>query len=131
MSKLLLSKIFLLSFLMGQFDKPLHVHMSEYQLNSYTVLAKQDFQVIHKVKNNNVYIECFISDFTFTNKEGMKKAGEGHLQVIINGNKTENFSTAAFVVKGLSKGEHTLTLRVVHNDLTYYPLSKTINVVIK
>lgn len=131
MIKLLVIQSILLSFLMGHIDKPLHMQISEHKFSSNIAQTKRDFQVVYKMKNNNVFIECLIPDFTFTNTKGMKKEGEGHLQVMIDGKQTEKFSTAAFVIKGLSKGEHTLTIRIVHNDLTYYPLSKTINVVIK
>ncbi|THE14357.1 hypothetical protein E1I69_03530 [Bacillus timonensis] len=85
-------------------------------------------QVEHHVRGNDVYLECIIPNFTFKQSGGQKRDGEGHLNVIVDGKRIEKVSTAAFIIKGLSKGEHTLTIQVVHNDLTKYPLEHKIHV---
>ncbi|MCH1623904.1 hypothetical protein [Fredinandcohnia quinoae] len=89
------------------------------------------FDVLHSVKGNNVYVECVIPNFTFKQSGGPKKDGEGHIAVYIDGKKVDKFSTAAFIIKGLSNGEHHLKIQIIHNDLTEYPLSKIIDIEIK
>ncbi|MCC3357594.1 hypothetical protein [Bacillus sp. REN16] len=95
--------------------------ISEYEM-------ERTIQVEHHVRGNNVYLECVIPNFTFKQSGGLKQDGEGHLNVIIDGTRTEKVSTAAFIIHGLSSGEHTLKIQVVHNDFTKYPLEHTINV---
>ncbi|MEH7222437.1 hypothetical protein V7112_01390 [Bacillus sp. JJ1566] len=89
---------------------------------------ERTLQVVHHVRGNDVYLECIIPNFTFKQSGGLKKEGEGHLNIMIDGKKTEKISTAAFIIKGLSRGEHTLKIQVVHNDLTTYPLEHTIHI---
>ncbi|MDR4886620.1 hypothetical protein RGU12_03530 [Fredinandcohnia sp. QZ13] len=89
---------------------------------------ERTFQVKHQVRGNDVYLECLIPNFTFKQSGGQKRDGEGHLNVIIDGKRVEKISTAAFIIKGLTRGEHTLAIQVVHNDLTTYPLEHTIHV---
>ncbi|WP_010282733.1 hypothetical protein [Bacillus timonensis] len=93
-----------------------------------TIPSGRTIQVVHHVRGNDVYMECIIPNFIFKKSGGIKKDGEGHLHVLIDGKRTEKISTAAFIIKGLSKGEHTLKIQVVHNDLTNYPLEQTIHV---
>ncbi|MEH7383915.1 hypothetical protein V7147_00680 [Bacillus sp. JJ1521] len=88
----------------------------------------RNIQVEHHVRGSDVYLECIIPNFIFKQSGGQKKDGEGHLNVIIDGKRTEKISTAAFIIKGLSRGEHSLKIQVVHNDLTKYPLEHTIQV---
>ncbi|MFS0823733.1 hypothetical protein [Bacillus sp. 1P02SD] len=92
------------------------------------VEIERSFEVEHQVRGNDVYLECIISNFTFKQSGGQKRDGEGHLNVMVDGKRIEKISTAAFIIRGLSKGEHTLTIQVVHNDLTKYPLEHKIHV---
>lgn len=89
---------------------------------------ERNIQVEHHVRGNDVYLECIIPNFTFKQSGGQKKDGEGHLNVTIDGKRTEKISTAAFIMKGLSKGGHTIKIQVVHNDLTKYPLEHSIQI---
>lgn len=101
---------------------------STYFSENATTKLERTIHVEHHVRGNDVYLECIISNFTFKQSGGLKKDGEGHLNVVIDGQRTEKISTAAFIIKGLSKGEHTLKIQVVHNDLTNYPLEHMIHV---
>ncbi|MEH7382400.1 hypothetical protein V7138_18205 [Bacillus sp. JJ1533] len=130
MYKFILSLCFL-SFLTPQIDeKPVvaksghHAYYSEIS----EVERERTIQVEHHIRGNDVYLECIIPNFTFKQSGGQKKDGEGHLNVLIDGERTEKVSTAAFIIKGLATGEHTLKIQVVHNDLTNYQLEHTIHV---
>ncbi len=123
--------LFFLGFLNIQIDeKPVAAKSIHYTYFSETseLEIKRSIQVEHQVRGNDVYLECIIPNFTFKQSGGQKKDGEGHLNVLIDGKRTENISTAAFIIKGLSRGEHTLKIQVTHNDLTNYPLEHTIQV---
>lgn len=120
--------LFFLSFLYVYIDEnPVEATISENVANN----LERTLHVNHHVRGNDVYLECMIPNFTFKQSGGHKTEGEGHLNVIVDGQRTEKISTAAFIIKGLTKGEHTLKIQVVHNDLTNYNLDHTIHVHIK
>jgi hypothetical protein len=79
----------------------------------------------HHVRNQNVYVECFIPHFTFKDKGGKRVTGEGHIVLYVDGKKVEDMNTAAFIVKGLDKGVHDMKVEVFHNDSTSYNLKKS------
>lgn len=91
---------------------------------------KMNLTVKHHVRDQNVYVECYIPSFTFKEKGGKKVNGEGHIRVSVDGEKMNDINTAAFVVKGLDRGRHEILLEVVHNDLTTYNMKKSWNVTI-
>jgi hypothetical protein len=86
---------------------------------------KQSLLIKHHIRNQDVYVECYIPNFTFKEKGGNKVKGEGHITVHVDGKKVDDMNTAAFIVKGLDKGVHEMTVEVVHNDSTSYNLKKT------
>ena len=79
----------------------------------------------HHVRNQDVYVECYIPNFSFKEKGGNKVIGEGHIVVFVDGKKIDDMNTAAFIVKGLERGVHEMMVEVVHNDSTTYDLKKT------
>lgn len=84
----------------------------------------RNFQVRHHVNGNNVYVECYIPNFTFNGQKQSKKEGEGHLMVFVDGKKMSDIYSAAFVIKGLAKGNHLIKVELAYNDSTSYKLSK-------
>lgn len=84
--------------------------------------------VNHHIKGSNIYIECFVPNFIFTDQRGQKVNGEGYLNLYVDEKKTDEIHTAAFIIKGLEKGTHTISLELLHNDSTKYHLKKTWNV---
>ncbi|MEK5443254.1 MULTISPECIES: hypothetical protein [unclassified Fredinandcohnia] len=127
MYKIVLS-LFFLSFLYFYIHEvPVEAMITE----NLSIQSERTLHVNHHVRGNDVYLECIISNFLFKQSGGRKKEGEGHLNVIVDGRRTEKISTAAFIIKGLTKGEHTLKIQVVHNDLTNYDLAHTIHFQIK
>lgn len=95
-----------------------------------TAVQPRQLNVTHHVKGSNVYIECYIPNFSFSDKRGEKVNGEGYLNLYIDGKKTDEIHTAAFIIKGLDKGTHTIYIEVLHNDSSRYHLKKTWNVTI-
>ncbi|OQP16960.1 hypothetical protein [Geobacillus zalihae] len=68
-------------------------------------------QVKHEVKGSDVFIECVAVHFPFR-----KGSGGGHIHVYVNGQKMTEVYTAAFIVRGLPSGKHTIRLELVYND---------------
>lgn len=88
--------------------------------------------VKHQVKGNDIYVECVISNFTFSKREDKKinQTGTGYLQLYLNGKKIDNIYTAAFIIKGLPVGKHLIKLELVRNDGTPYSIEKEFDVTI-
>ncbi|MED4401696.1 hypothetical protein [Metabacillus fastidiosus] len=72
--------------------------------------GEERLAVHYHVKGKNVYVECFIPNFSFN--DGNKK-----LLLYVDGKKMNEIKTAAFVVKDLEEGIHTLTIEVLRDDL--------------
>jgi hypothetical protein len=89
------------------------------------------FTIKHHVRNQNLYVECYIPHFTFKEKGGKKVNGEGYIVVYVDGKKVDDMNTAAFIVKGLDKGIHDMTIEVFHNDSSSYNLKKSWKVTIQ
>lgn len=92
---------------------------------------KREAEIRHKVKDNKVYVEVVVSNFTFT-KPGKerKKDGQGHIHLYLDGQKVDEIHQAAFIVRGIPKGKHTLKVVVVHNDHSPYPIKKEFDITI-
>lgn len=88
--------------------------------------------VKHQVKGKDIYVECVISDFTFSKRDHKKinQNRSGYLQLYLNGQKIDNIYTAAFIIKGLPVGKHQIKLELVHNDGTPYNVQKEFDVTV-
>lgn len=112
---------------------------SENRLEQFSILSTRQsgvendpIVVKHFVKGNDIYVECFISDFVFSKRDDKKinKKGYGYLQLYLDGKKINDIYTAAFIIKDLSKGNHKITLQLVQNDGTPYNIKKEFEVTI-
>jgi hypothetical protein len=65
----------------------------------------EDFIVKHIVKGNDVFFECLVKEISFRDNGGMMK-------VYVDGKQTRIVKSAAFVIKGLSKGQHHIKLQL-------------------
>lgn len=91
----------------------------------------QGVTVRHKVKSKDVYIEVVVNGFTFSAKDAKKHVqNEGYLKVYLNGKQIDNIHQAAFILKGLPTGKHTLKLELVRNDGASYGIQREIEVAI-
>ncbi|TYS70720.1 hypothetical protein FZC76_02165 [Sutcliffiella horikoshii] len=83
----------------------------------------------HSVKDQDIYLECIITpNFEFKEKSGTKKQGEGQVVVYVDNKKWGSFTKGAFILKGVPKGDHNLTVKLLHNDETEYGVEQTIQV---
>ncbi|QFT88747.1 hypothetical protein FIU87_08830 [Bacillus sp. THAF10] len=93
---------------------------------------QMDMVVHHFIKGNDVYIECIVTpDFHFTSDKEENHFGEGKIKVYSNQKEMGTYTKGAFVLRNLEKGNHPLTIKLLHNDQSEYGLSETINITIK
>jgi hypothetical protein len=67
------------------------------------------------VKGNDVFVECVISNFSF-HKQDKVGTRTGKLLVYVDGKKFDEFHTAAFIIRELSRGNHRITLQIINNN---------------
>ncbi|SDH90011.1 hypothetical protein [Alteribacillus bidgolensis] len=76
-------------------------------------IESEDWTLQYKLKNKDLYLECVIPDFSLAKKE---KGGDGYLLVQMNGQEAAKMNQAAFIMKSLPPGEHTIDIRPVSYD---------------
>ncbi len=74
-------------------------------------IEKEDWSLQYKVENGHVYVECIVPDFSLARKE---KNGDGYLLVKWNGEKVAHMNKAAFMMKEVPKGKHTIEVLPVY-----------------
>lgn len=90
--------------------------------------VEQAMHVKHEVRGKDVFIECVVNNFSFKKGSRHNVNGQGHIDVYLNGQKVNEVFTAAFVIKGLPTGKHTIHLELVHNDSTKYGVSHELEI---
>jgi len=89
-------------------------HFNHYQ-NTTKVDAsspKESQMVVrHFVKQDTLFIECFIPSVTFTDKSSHVKRAK--IRVYVDGQMKGDYNTAAFVLKGMQRGVHLVKLDVL------------------
>jgi hypothetical protein len=80
------------------------------------------FFVSSKTKGSNVYVECILSGISFreSDRNGQKV---GKLIIWLDGKKTKEVNSAAFIIKGLPPGSHEVKLEVVDLENKSYGLT--------
>lgn len=91
-------------------------------------LHSQEIVVHHVVRNRSVFIECQLNSLSFRENSTKKQA---KLLLKIDGNLASEHHSAAFVVRDLSPGKHTLAVEAVNASNKPYHLSKEFTVTIK
>lgn len=76
---------------------------------------KDPFKVRYIIKEDDVFIECMISNFSFLDKK-VTGVQNGKMLVYLNNKLTKEVSTAAFSIKNLHKGNHRITLQIVSKN---------------
>lgn len=71
------------------------------------------FDVSHQLRANTIFVECKVNGITFRKNE---KGESGRILIFIDGKKKHEIGRAAFVIKGLSKGKHTVKLILLNKD---------------
>jgi hypothetical protein len=100
---------------------PIEVNESD-TLEAVAKNEKRSLSVKHEVKGKDVYIECYVPNFHFSQENVGKrnKDGEGHIHLYLNGEKITKIYKAAFIVKGLPSGKHKIKIEIAHNNHTPY-----------
>ena len=71
----------------------------------------QNFSVKTFIKGNDIYIECYAKDYRFTQSTKKELAS---VAVSIDEKKQSEQKTAAFILKDLSNGMHTIKLELIN-----------------
>lgn len=103
---------------------PMHTVRAENDVVVLGMKSEQSFSVQHHVKENNVYVECFIPSISFANRNTS-------LIVSVDGKQKKVVTTAAFIIKGLSKGSHQIQLQVVEKNQRREDMKKNFEVLIR
>lgn len=73
----------------------------------------QDFSVKTFIKGDDVYIECYAKDYRFTQSAKKELAS---IAVLIDDIKQSEHKTAAFILKDLTNGKHTIKLELIDQN---------------
>lgn len=90
-------------------------------VNEYSEKAPSLY-VQSRTKGNNVFVECILSGISFRQSEQNDRK-VGKLVIWLDGKRTKEVNSAAFIIKGLPPGEHSVKLEVV--DLKNVPYGVT------
>ena len=88
-------------------------------------LPNQDFLVKTFVKGDEVYVECYVKEYHFSQTNHQDWVT---ITVFMDGKKDSQQSTAAFIIKHVSSGKHTITLDVVNKQGERIGLTKSFDV---
>jgi hypothetical protein len=114
--KLTILSIFLVGILSGFQKSDVLVKVSDYSEKSPSLYVQT------KTKGNNVFVECILTGVSFRQSDQQDRK-VGKLVIWLDGKKTKEVNSAAFIIKGLPPGEHTIKLEVV--DLKNVPYGVT------
>ncbi|MBO0959234.1 hypothetical protein J1P26_05765 [Neobacillus sp. MM2021_6] len=79
--------------------------------------------VQHKIKGNQLLVECIVNGISFRESDHSRKK-TGKMVVWVDGKRNTEVTSAAFIIKGLSPGEHKVKLEVVKLTNEPYGLAK-------
>lgn len=103
---------------------PMSTIHAEHDMPVLMEQRKDEFLVQHHVKGNSVFVECMVSNISF--RDNSKK--QGKIIVHIDGKKKEEITSAAFIIKGLTKGTHHVKLEIVNLQNEPFDLQKEFTV---
>ncbi|MFC0473050.1 hypothetical protein ACFFHM_21800 [Halalkalibacter kiskunsagensis] len=86
----------------------------------------------HEIRDQSVFIECFVNQFHFTKEKvgATHQEGEGHIRLYINDEHVETLFEPAFIINDLPKGKYEIKVVIVKNDRSSYDMEETIQVTI-
>lgn len=88
---------------------PMKMISAEQEVTVLSPITDQEFLVQHHIRNKQLYVECYIPGITFTNQDTK-------LLITIDGKDYKEVNTAAFLIKGLTRGAHRISLVVVERQ---------------
>ncbi|MGP4080364.1 hypothetical protein ACTWQL_10635 [Pseudalkalibacillus sp. R45] len=72
--------------------------------------------VRHMVSNDDVFVECYVPGFQFTDNTTSNTSKEGHLKISVDHQKPYSVYKAAFIIKNLEKGTHDIAVTLVDSQ---------------
>lgn len=91
-------------------------------------MASKDMNIHYVVQGNKILVECIIPAISFSGKDqGLQN---GKIDVYVNGHLHSQFETAAFIVRDLKKGNHSIKVDVVNMDNQSLGMSEQFSVTI-
>ncbi|GAK04080.1 hypothetical protein JCM19037_2453 [Geomicrobium sp. JCM 19037] len=66
----------------------------------------QDVRISVEVRDETLFVESYIPDFTFRTEADDPERTKGYMTVSVDGERAESVHQAAFTITGLSEGEH-------------------------
>ncbi|MCF6410440.1 hypothetical protein [Pseudalkalibacillus salsuginis] len=69
--------------------------------------------VRHMISNGNVFVECYVPGFEFTEASSQNKQKKGHLRISVDHQKPYPVYKAAFIIKDLPKGTHHIAVTLI------------------
>jgi hypothetical protein len=87
--------------------------------------VKPAFFIRYSIKESKVFVECILSDISFRSDNHKKR---GKLILSVDGKKTNEIDSPIFIIKGLSPGNHRITVEVVSLENNSYDLKREFNV---
>ncbi|SFP03621.1 hypothetical protein [Salibacterium halotolerans] len=91
-------------------DETHNLHVRTVPVAAEQQVEPEDWNLQYKIKQQHVYVECVLPDFPLAGKE---KEGHGFLRVKIDGKTAAKMGQAAFVLKHLPPGKHTIDIQPV------------------
>jgi hypothetical protein len=83
--------------------------------------------VHYHTKGDNLLVECIVTGISFREQDQSQQK-IGKMIVWLDGKKKQDVSAAAFIMKGLSNGNHQLKVELVNLQNKPYGLSKEFNI---
>ncbi|AXF55499.1 hypothetical protein [Salicibibacter kimchii] len=90
--------------------------------------TEKTFDVKHVVKASDVYVESYIPAFSFYRNQHQYNDTQGYLRLRINGDDKKDIHQAAFIIKGLEAGDHTVELEAYDENDRALGLKETFSV---
>ncbi|MRX71707.1 hypothetical protein GJU40_05900 [Bacillus lacus] len=90
--------------------------------------AKDELIVKHEVRGSTVYIECFVPNYRFSSSSDTSDPKEGFIKLWIDGKQSEEIFTAAFMMKNVPKGYHTITVEFVSSATKHTEFKQTFEI---
>ncbi|MEC1520976.1 hypothetical protein P9D43_02865 [Neobacillus niacini] len=115
--ELTILSIFLTGILSGFQKSPVLPMVSKYSENNPSLYVQS------RTKGNNVFVECILSGISFRQSDQHDRK-VGKLVIWLDGKRTKEVNSAAFIIKGLPPGEHTVKLEVVDLKNVPYGITK-------
>jgi hypothetical protein len=103
------------------------MHKNVVSATMQTSTERPSLLVHYQTNGDNLLVECIVTGITFREQDQSQQK-IGKMIVWLDGKKKQEVSAAAFIMKGLSNGNHQLKVELVNLQNKPYGLSKEFNI---